>query len=454
MNEGYSFVLTRCMLFSFAGLATALLGILPPVLPFFLAMVPLVWYHLYFLRKFAGEGISQPAVDSVYYYGFLITIGALGVSALELARKGVDGNLTQVAFQFGLGLLATGYAVWARIQLTATSSLLDEANLEEAMNRYVERSRELVSAVELATASFNNYASTVIDKTEQFALLVEAKTQTNIDAAAAQLRDAVVKMAEESTLALADLRGIINDTTFGAEREALRVTVTSMVDTVGELSATLADLKTNSAASVQAVGSLAGGLVEITTQSAAAASVLEDLGRNDGVLQNFRQAVALGEERIGELSLSAGVAAVSTTSLSDKLSASVEDVASFAAAAKQGATAFEKLDAINSALASFTDELGSTSASFDAATKSATSSQGAFESIGSRLSDLHATLKHLNEAIIDATGGLKDAMISTSDALDQNFNLAMQRTEALAASLQADRLSKPALSDGAVNGAS
>lgn len=453
MNENYSVVLTRCMCLSAIALLTALPGLLPPAVPFVLAMAPLVWYHLAYLRRFAGEGISQPAVDSVYYYGFLVTIGALGVTALELSIRGVSGDMTAVAFQFGLGLLATGYAVWARIHLTASSRLLDEANLEEAMNRYVERSRELVSTVELATASFDNYATTVIQKSELFASRVEVQTQTAIDAAAEQLRGAVAGMAEESRLALADLRGIINDTTFGAERDALRAGVTAMVGTVNELSASLTELKANSSASASAVGSLAGGLGEVTTQSASAASGLETLGRKDGILESFGDAVAQSRARIGELGLSADVAAVSVTTLSDRLSASADSVASFATSARQGAGAFAKLDAGSASIAALADGLGRAAEGLGAAGDAATGSRTSFDELGARLAELGDTLRHLNEALVDSTGGLKDSMIATSDALDRSLQQAIERTDSLSGVLNAKLLREPALADGAANGA-
>lgn len=454
MNETYPAVLTRCMGFSALGLLTVFLGFLPPIVPFIFAMVPLIWYHLGYLRKFSGEGISQPAVDSVYYYGFLITIGALGVSALELAIKGVGGDLTQVAFQFGLGLLATGYAVWARIQLTASSSLLDEANLEEAMNRYVERSRELVSSVELATASFNNYAASIIDRTEEFTIKAQTQVNSAITASAAELREAVSGMAEESSQVLADLRELINDATFEAERKSLRASVTSMTKTVGTLSASLTELSTISSSGVIAMGSLVSGLGEVTAKSNSTASALELLGRNDGVVQSFGNAIALGQERLGEFALRADAATMSATSLSDKLSASVDGVGSFAESVKRGATAFAKLDGSSEILAEFAEELNKATLILNAAAKSAATSQSSFDDLGSRLSNLQETLRHLNHAVIDATGELKDSMIATSDALDQNFKLALERTNALANSLRAESMQKLSPTDGVANGTS
>lgn len=437
---------------SFAGLFTSFPGLLPPVVPFGLAMAPLIWYHLFFLKKFAGEGISQPAVDSVYYYGFLVTIGALGVTALELSIKGVQGDLTSVAFQFGLGLLATGYAVWARIELTASSRLLDEANLEEAMHRYVERSRDLVSAVELATTSFNIYAENAIEKTKLFASRVEEETQASIDRAAAELKGAVGSMTEESKLALVDLRGLINDTTFGAERDALRSSVTSMVETVNQLSAALAELRGNSAAGAETVGAFAGSLGDVTMHAASAADRLEVLGQKNGKLEHFTDAISMSEQKLNELGLCADVAGASTTSLSDKISMAGDKVIAFGDAAQQGASSINRLENSETALAEFAVQVSSIASSMKEAAKSASSSKGAFDGVIAHLSELQVTIGHLNAGIVDSTGDLKDTMFSTSEALEKEYQKALRQTAELREVLGSRNVSEVA-NLGAPNGA-
>src|SRR4051812_10893948 len=52
-----------------------------------LALAPLVYYHLFYLLPRAKQGLSQGAIDSVYYFGFLITVAALGVSAISVATS-------------------------------------------------------------------------------------------------------------------------------------------------------------------------------------------------------------------------------------------------------------------------------------------------------------------------------------------------------------------------------
>ena len=303
----YSTVLTRCMLVSAIALA---LGVAFPAIPrvaaFAGALLPLIWYHTMFLRPRTAEGLPQPAIDSVYYYGFLITIGALGATALDLSLHGIDDNFAPVAFQFGLGLLATGYAVWARVELTASTKILDEEELRSLMSRQVAQSRELLGNVELASSSFESYATALMQRSEQFAADAEARTRASIDAAIKAFSDGIAAMSEQAQTALNDLRGIVNDVTFGAEREALRTSVSAMVETVASLSEGLDRLKASSSAGAGSVGEFAGSLERVNVAAAATGGRLDPLGRADGSIARFDQALASSSERANEFFASSG----------------------------------------------------------------------------------------------------------------------------------------------------
>ena len=53
----------------------------------------------------------------------------------------------------------------------------------------------------------------------------------------------------------------------------------------------------------------------------------------------------------------------------------------------------------------------------------------------SQLQVIKITLDNLNSAIVDSTGGLKDSMIETSDALDNHLQMALSQTAQLSKSL-------------------
>jgi hypothetical protein len=355
----YSTVLTRCMALSATALAIGVaLPIIPPIVAFMSALAPLIWYHTRFLRPRAVDGLPQPAIDSVYYYGFLITIGALGATTLDLALHGVGDDFTPVAFQFGLGLLATGYAVWARVHLTASTRILDEDELRVMMNRQIAQSRELLGNVELASSSFESYATTLLQRSEQFAADAEARSRKSIDAAIKAFSDGIAAMSEQAQIALTDLRGIVNDVTFGAEREALRTSVSSMVETVTQLSEGLDRLRASSSASAGSVGEFAGSLERVNVAAAATGERLEPLGRKDGPVALFDQALGSGIERTRELAASAGGAAAGVAGLSEAGAAARQAMDQIGRKATHTAGKMEALGDALEAIASHGDDVG------------------------------------------------------------------------------------------------
>ena len=106
---------------AFLGAAVGSIGLLllsdrlgaSPVVRVGAGLVPLIWYHQGFLRARRARGLDQNAVDSVYYLGFLVTLASLALGAWRM-----DGHDTKTLLaQFALGLVATGYALVARIHL-------------------------------------------------------------------------------------------------------------------------------------------------------------------------------------------------------------------------------------------------------------------------------------------------------------------------------------------------
>lgn len=432
MTEGYSTVLTRCMLISAIGLLAGVALPLPPYLPFALGIAPLIWYHLGFLKRHAGEGISQPAVDSVYYFGFLITIGALGATALRLGLYGVEGSFASIAMQFGLGLLATGYAVWARIHLTASSKLLDEANLEEAMNRYVERSRELVTNVEMASDSFKAYAETVLNNTESFAKRVHADTASEIKSAAQLFRDSISGLSEEGKIALQSLRAIINDVTFGSEREELRRSVTAMTATVTTLTSSLEELKTSSQAGASVVGDFAGGLAAVNKGAGDAAQSLGELGDRNGILPKVVVALENSRTQFEQLNLAVDVAGASTTKFSDSITGTASVAGDFGANTKQAVQAMHKVAATLEKVVSFADSIANLEQRLQTLGNVSDKSDASLSGMIGKIDEVKNVLENLNVALIDSTGGLKDAMSAISDELEGRLqrSIAMVETHA------------------------
>jgi len=120
---------------------------------FLSGFIPILVYH-YFLKqqqfsKFGAVHLSDSEVDSIYYFGFVVTLLTLIASILTL---GISGNqnidLQTIGIQFGLGLFVTGYALVARLHLQVSN----ESNIEpeDAYANYVDRVNGLLGRVDLA----------------------------------------------------------------------------------------------------------------------------------------------------------------------------------------------------------------------------------------------------------------------------------------------------------------
>src|SRR5207249_6486532 len=128
-----------------------------------------------------------------------------------------------VAFQFGLGLLATGYAVLARIHLTTGGPQeIDEQNAHDVVNRYLERTRDLINNVESAASSFEVFG-------ERVRLETEKSTSASIEAARTAVRDAVNVFGNEmrsatgsATEGIREVRSFLENVGFENERKELK----------------------------------------------------------------------------------------------------------------------------------------------------------------------------------------------------------------------------------------
>lgn len=435
MNDlNYSTVLTRCMLISALALGSGVVfPVIPDVVAFIGALVPLIWYHTMFLRPKAAEGLNQAAIDSVYYYGFLITIGALGATALDLSIRGIGDDVAPVAFQFGLGLLATGYAVWARVHLTAATKVLDEDELREIMSRQIERSRELLANIELASSSFESFANTLLHKSEQFSADTELRTRASVDAAMKAFTDGVIALSEQAQLALNDLRGIVNDVTFGAEREALRNSVTGMVETVAGLSRGLDQLKASTSAGASSVGEFAGSLERVNGAAAQVTGRFDALGREGGIAAALNDAFVAGTGRAEEFGGALDGARSGLIGLTEKVGEARDPIEVIGRKLAQAAGKVDKLaDALESAGRAGNDVAGGRD-SFLALQQASDAVAVQLSMLQQELAAIHQSSIGLASGISGAVEGMKASVSNGVAAVDQAFDRLVAASDAASA---------------------
>jgi len=239
-------VLMLCMVSSFGLLAFSRIAIdrlgggLPNWLSVIGGMAPLVYYHLGYLAPRVKGGLSQAAIDSVYYYGFLVTIFALGTSALSMVSSGgvVLANPGNVIAQFGVGLLATGYAIVARLHLSSKASELGDVSPDALIDHYVSRSRQLVERLDLALHSFAELAQKCELAVQSIDRITRESVQHNgvaLKTLADGFNREINSVFAQTKEGLLEVKRITAETAFADERKAFVRNVKSVTDATGRL---------------------------------------------------------------------------------------------------------------------------------------------------------------------------------------------------------------------------
>jgi methyl-accepting chemotaxis protein len=283
-----------CASTSFVLLVAATFLRLPPWAGMLGGGLPLVYYHFAYLFPRAKKGLSHAAIDSVYYFGFLVTIAALGVSAVSLAVSGGKEPLNNIAFQFGLGLLATGYAVLARMHLTSITTYVDEASPEAVLDRYIQRSRELVTNVELASTQFVELANNLMSKSEMVAETARLSTEKSMLEVARMFDEQLRGTLASARHGLTEIRGLVNETSFVQEREELIRSVKLTLECVAHLNKALLEFAQRSTEGARTSESVSSSSAALNDTLIAFHQNLEKIGGKDGKMvaaaQTFTEA--------------------------------------------------------------------------------------------------------------------------------------------------------------------
>jgi hypothetical protein len=123
-------------------------------------LAPIVIYHIILRRE---KNVSATEVDSIYYFGFLVTVVTLVVTALSIGLEKGHLDINSVLVKFALGLIATGYALFARLHLLTKFS-------SQAENDVVEATENLAKSVEKVAQKFDqagHHVTAFIEQTEQ-----------------------------------------------------------------------------------------------------------------------------------------------------------------------------------------------------------------------------------------------------------------------------------------------
>ena len=205
-------------------------------------IAPLIRYHLKVLMPKAESGLPQAAIDSVYYFGFLITVAALCISALMVGLHGATASIDTIVMQFSAGLVATGYAVAARLHLQSRVSGTSETTLEEEMDKYVHKSITLVENVEQASQRLREFSQQIVERTVEAAELTRLAANEKMLDVATQFSEQMGEALESARQGVHEFRVVMNSTAFAAERQQYIDSVKESVHAVRALNTGIAEL--------------------------------------------------------------------------------------------------------------------------------------------------------------------------------------------------------------------
>ncbi|WP_348700161.1 hypothetical protein [Duganella fentianensis] len=214
----------------------------PALLSIPVAIAPLSYYHLKILLPRAHEGLSSTTIDSVYYFGFLVTVAALCVSAILVGTRGAGQSMSTVIMNFGAGLIATAYAVIARMHLQSRASYASDLSMEAAMEKYVAKSGELVKQVQIASDHLSGFSQEILSKTIEAGELTRKAASDKMLDLAEEFSDQIAEALDDARLGVQEFRAVLNSTAFASERAQYVDNLKETVLASSALNQVLADL--------------------------------------------------------------------------------------------------------------------------------------------------------------------------------------------------------------------
>lgn len=196
LNVNRVFIVTMGLA-AFAALISVLLHLPVPIVLIF-DLLPLCIYF-WALYRYGKDGLSHTAIDSVYYFGFIVTILSLTGSVMRVWLFGIEKDMSGLIAQFGVGLLATGLALVFRLILTARVESLNAKDLSQTIEEYVQRIDKVVSRVEASAASFEGLSESLQQRTRVVVQAAFEECTASMQAAAINFSESMARVSEQAT---------------------------------------------------------------------------------------------------------------------------------------------------------------------------------------------------------------------------------------------------------------
>jgi hypothetical protein len=260
-------------------------GLLQPSLLVLGGLGPLVWYHFGILARMVRKGATGATVDSVYYYGFLVTLGALAFGALGTSLTAQnDLRVEQVVAQFALGLIATGYAIVARLHLTSLEKAIPGQHPEETLDTYVNRSRALIRNLEEASGALANLSRESVEQTDSIVRTSQHALTTQLQAVTTafteELRESFAQVLRSGN----EVSGVMNELAIHTQRRTLGAGIERTLEHLDALATALNRLTEETGKGATSAQAFAIASEELTGQLRATENGLRVLGAAEGPL--------------------------------------------------------------------------------------------------------------------------------------------------------------------------
>ena len=173
-------IITGIMISVFSSGILKWLGLL---IGLFCIIGPIGWYYSKLLQKLNLDGnLSDTDIDSVYYYGFLITLITLAVTIIIVGMDSsiLSGNMTKIIPQFGFGLLATGTALLCRLDLLSKGERNKIRDVDKTVGRLGQNIDQLTGRFDTLSRRISDLADNANIRSHSLLTTFEAaETQFN-----------------------------------------------------------------------------------------------------------------------------------------------------------------------------------------------------------------------------------------------------------------------------------
>lgn len=236
------------------------------------ALLPLVAYHFYLAGWLAflfqpREIPGDAEIDSVYYIGFLITVMELAASAVILFRDPAAGA-QPILIRFSVGLIATGYAVVARLHLQSKFPA-SEVSSDAAWQGYGTRAAALLADLELAVLKVREFQRAVEREALSGAQRLEVSLQETAANSARMFAEELKRGSEGALASVEALHALLTDDAAKKGRDQLGQQLESAVTATDKMVRSLDRITGKADAlsgTLEKVGNSSSPLVDTTTR--------------------------------------------------------------------------------------------------------------------------------------------------------------------------------------------